>query len=103
MDTIFRQKALIDWQKLKELRRQQAVANNRKENKSRIPHQYSIGDMVLIVEKSYERAKKSKLSSPTEGPYEVIRVYTNGNVRIRRGNYDEDINIRRLRPYYSDN
>ena len=59
--------------------------------------------MVLIVEKSYERAKKSKLSSPTEGPYEVIRVYTNGNVRIRRGNYDEDINICRLRPYYSDN
>ena len=102
-DMVFRQKTLVDWQQLKQLRRQQAIANNKKENKSRIPHVYSVGDMVLIVEKSYERAKKSKLSSPTEGPYEVIRVYNNGNVRIRRGNYDEDINIRCLPPYYSDN
>lgn len=101
MDMIFRQKIKIDWQLLKEQRRRQAIANNAKENKTRIQHEYKVGDLVLIVEKSYERAKKAKLSSPTEGPYEILRVYTNGNVRIRRGNYDEDISIRRLRPYYN--
>jgi hypothetical protein len=101
MDMIFRQKVKIDWSLIKEERRRQTVANNAKENKTRIEHEYKVGDMVLIVDKAYERAKKAKLSTPTEGPYEILRVYANGNVRIRRGNYDEDISIRRLRPYYA--
>ena len=101
MDMIFRQKIKVDWQLLKEQRRIQAIANNKKENKHRIHHDYKVGDFVLIIDKSYERAKKSKLSSPTQGPYEIIKIYSNGNVRIRRNNYDEDISIRRLRPYYN--
>ena len=103
MDMVMRQPINVDWNKLKQQRTQQAIANNTKENKNRLEHEYKVGDLVLIVEKPYERAKKSKLSSPTEGPYEIIKVYNNGNVRIRRGNYDEDMSIRRLRPYYSRN
>lgn len=82
MDMIFRQKIKVDWQLLKEQRQCQAIANNAKENKTCLQHEYKVGDLVLIVEKSYERAKKAKLSSPTQGPYEIIRVYTNGNIRI---------------------
>jgi hypothetical protein len=101
---IFRQAVKIDWQLLKEQRRKQSAANNKKENRTRLQHEYKVGDLVLIVEKTYERQKQPKLSSPTQGPYEIIRIYDNGNVRIRRGNFDEDISIRRLRPYYkSDN
>ncbi len=81
MEMIFRQKVKIDWQLLKE-QCHQAIANNAKENKTRIQHEYKVGDLVLIVEKSYERAKKAKLSSPAEGPYKILRVYTNGNVHI---------------------
>ena len=98
-DMLLRRKVIIDWQLLKEQRQKQAIANNIKENKNRRPHLYKIGDWVLIVEKQYERAKKAKLSSPTEGPYKILKVYTNGNVRIMRGQYEEDISIRRLRPY----
>ena len=98
-DMLLRRKVIIDWQLLKEQRQKQAIANNIKENKNRRPHLYKIGDWVLIVEKQYERAKKPKLSSPTEGPYKILKVYTNSNVRIMRGQYEEDISIRRLRPY----
>ena len=86
---------------LKEQRRVQALANNKKKNKKRLKHKYKVGDKVLIVLKPYERAKKPKISPPTEGPYKITKVYTNGNVRIARDGYEEDISIRRLRPYYS--
>ena len=69
MDMIMRLKCSVNWQLLKEKRRHQRIANNAKENKNRLVHQYNVGDLVLIVDKSYERAKKAKLSSPTEGPY----------------------------------
>ncbi len=100
MDMIFRQHMKIDWQMLKMQRRRQAIANKHKENQTRIPHTYNIGDKVLIVQKKYERQKKAKLSSPTEGPFTIVHIYTNGNVRINRGTYEEDISIRQLRPYY---
>jgi hypothetical protein len=103
MDMIFRQQAKIDWQLLKRQRRVQAIANNKKENKNRVSHDYIIGDLVLIVQKPYERKRKAKLSSPTEGPFQIIRTYTNGNTRIKCGNYEEDISIRRIRPYYPTN
>ena len=45
----------------------QAIANNEKENKTWIHHGYKVGDLVLTVEKSYEHAKKPKLSSSTHG------------------------------------
>ncbi|KAL7475178.1 hypothetical protein ACHAW6_001105, partial [Cyclotella cf. meneghiniana] len=79
MDMIFRQKAKIDWALIKKQRREQSAANNRKENRGRREHTYKVGDLVLIVEKPYERTRKGKLSSPTEGPYEIIQVYANGN------------------------
>ena len=62
---------------------------------------YQVSDLVLIVDKAYERAWTGKLSSPTEGPYQILAVYDNGNVHIRRGNFNEDISIHRLRPYYN--
>jgi hypothetical protein len=68
MDMIMRLGCNIDWHLLKERRRRQGIANNEKENKNHLIHQYNVGDLVLIVDKPYERAKKTKLSSPTEGP-----------------------------------
>ena len=103
MDMIFRQQAKIDWQLLKHQRCKQAIANNRKENKNRRMHEYKIGNLVLIIQKPYERKRKAKINTPTEGPFPIIRTHSNGNVRIQRGNYQEDISIRRLRPYHPTN
>ncbi|KAL7484109.1 hypothetical protein ACHAW6_009750 [Cyclotella cf. meneghiniana] len=81
MDMIFCQKIKVDWQLLKEKRRLQAIVNNDKENRNRRQHEYKVGNLVLIVEPKYERTRKAKLSSPTNGPFEIIHVYTNGNAR----------------------
>ena len=59
---------------------------------------YVVGDKVLIVKKLYERTAKIG-SAPTEGPFEITRVHTNGTVKMKRNNYYETINIRRLKPF----
>ncbi len=99
-DMIFRQQIIVDWENIKQQRLQQAAANNDKENKKRVEHTYSVNDLVLIVTPSSERNKQRKLSSPTEGPYRITKVYANGTVRILRGNFEETMSIRRLRPYH---
>jgi hypothetical protein len=70
--------------------------NNARENKSRIAHEYSVGDKVLIEKPGII----PKLSTPRSGPYEVLRVNANGTLRIKRGNVTETINIRRVTPYF---
>ena len=61
-------------------------------------HTYNVGDKVLIIQTTYERAKKGKITVPTIGPFPILEVYDNGTVLIDRG-YRERIHIRRLRPY----
>ena len=60
-------------------------------------HTYNIGDKVVLITK--KRGVTAKLSQPDEGPYEILDVHKNGTVKIRRGLYDENINIHRLKPY----
>ena len=100
---IFHQQAKIDWQLLKRQHRTQAIMKNEKEIKNRVPHDYKVGDLVLIVQKSYERVKKAKLSTPNKGPFPIIRTYANRNEHIQCRNYKEDISIRRIHPYHPTN
>ncbi len=99
MDMLFRQRVIINWEKLKRMRQEQAINNNNKENKKQIDHDYHIGNLVLIVTPTSERHKQRKLSSPTKGPYAITRVYANGTVRLLRGTFEETISIQRLLPY----
>ena len=71
---IFRQKILIDWVPLKQVRQLQAVANNAKENKKRLGHIYKVDDLILIVKKPYELAKAGKITSSTysKGLYRIL-------------------------------
>ena len=98
MDTIIWQKIKVDWQLLKEKCRLQAIENNNKENWIQI--NYKVKDLDLVVDKLTKHTRKAKLTSPTQGPFEIIRVYNNGNVQIKRGNYNEDISIQCLKPYH---
>ena len=59
-----------------------------------------MGDEILIIMKPHEKGKKPKISEHAEGPYKVVKVFSNGILRINRGSYEETISIRRLRPYY---
>ena len=54
---------------------------------------------VLIMLKRQGDQSSRKMQYPTEGPYTVLKINTNGTLRIRRGNYDEIIHVRRLKPF----
>ncbi len=102
---IFRQKILIDWVALKQVHQLQAVANNAKENKTRLGHIYKVDDLILIVTKPYELAKAGKITSPTysKGPYRNLKLYKNGTVKIQCGSFTDILSIRRIMPYYTKN
>ena len=85
-----------DWSRLQQRRQQIINQNNKKENSRRIPHEYQIGDKVLLDKPGII----NKMSAPRTGPHTVITTYTNGTVRIQRGAINERVNIRRITPYY---
>jgi hypothetical protein len=100
-DMIFRRAINIDWDVINNERRKLVEVSNAKENKSRLPQQYSPGDQILILLDADERRGQPKLSVPTRGPFTITAVHTNGTVTINRGNITETINIRRIKPFYS--
>ena len=57
--------------------------NNNKENCLQTNCKHKVGDLVLIVDKAYKHTRKAKLTSPTPGPFEILRVYNNENVQIK--------------------
>ena len=94
-DMLLDMKFLADWEAIR-LRKQKDVdKNNSKENSLRVPHDYQVGDKVLVTDKDIHR----KLNCPTKGPYSIVQVYANGTIRVQRGAVTERINIRRCTPY----
>jgi len=84
-----------DWARIK-LRKQETIdKSNAQENATRIAHDYQVGDKILLERPGIIR----KMSQPRRGPYKIIKVHTNGTVRIRCGHLTEQVNIRRLTPY----
>jgi hypothetical protein len=73
--------------------------NNRRENASRISHDYKVGHKVLLKNPGKHLRK---LEAPRTGPHTVTVIYTNGTLRIRKGKVNERVNIRRLFPYFED-
>ena len=84
-----------DWARIRQRKQTQINTANLQENMQRIPHEYKVGDQVLLENYGI----KAKLSPPRKGPYNITNVYTNGTVRIQRGAVSERVNLRRLTPY----
>ena len=85
-----------DWASIQLRRKEQIQKDNDRINRSRLRHTYTVGQKVLLAKPGILR----KMSTPREGPYEIVYVYTNGTVRIRRGPVTQRVNIRRITPYY---
>ena len=96
-DMIMQTKVIVDWEFLKDKRRKSSRIANERENKSRIDKVYKKGDKVLIILNRMDRG--AKLNSPTEGPYEIVKVYNNGTIKIKRNKYFETISITRVKPF----
>ena len=83
------------WHHITARRQRNILYNNARENKSRIEHDYNVGDFVFILTKDIQR----KLASVKQGPFRIVRIHTNATVTIQRSeNVTERINIRRLFP-----
>jgi hypothetical protein len=81
------------------MRKQDSITMyNQKETKVWIPHEYKIGDQVLLETPGI----LLKLSTPCTGPYPVANVYKNGTIRIQKGIVSERLNIRVITPFNKD-
>ena len=90
----------IDWKELLTRKQDEIDKGNIKENKGRRNFDYKVGDLVLILNKATFKGKLEPQTLP-EGPWKVLQVHTNGTVSILRNLYVERINIRRIRPFFS--
>ena len=95
-DMILPIKFNYDWATIRMRRKREIERNNHKENRSRIPHVYNVGDKVTLD----RPGKLRKLSTPKQGPFTIERVHNNGTITIRKGPVSDRVDIRRVHPYY---
>ena len=84
-----------DWALIEQQKQNNINNSNLRENKSRVPHEYKVGDKVLLQKPGLLR----KMTTPYSGPYEVSHVFTNGTLSIIKGAVIQRVNIRRVVPY----
>jgi hypothetical protein len=73
--------------------------NNRRENASRITDDYKVEDKILLKKPGKHLRK---LEAHRTGQHTVTTIYTNGTLRIQKGNVNERVNIRILFPYFEN-
>jgi hypothetical protein len=98
-DMVLPMKSMADWGTIEQQRQKEMALNNRRENASRISHDYKVGDNVLLKKPGKHLRK---LESPRTGPHTVTAIYTNGTLCIQKGKVNESVNIRRLFPYFQN-
>ena len=70
--------------------------NNKRENKKKIPFQYTAGSKVLLTKT--KRTKHGKREY--DGPYTVLNIHTNEIVRIQKKTYSEVVHLKQIKPYH---
>ena len=93
-DMILNKQYLADWTAIKAHKQQLIRKNNIIENSKRIPHQYKVGDMVML-----ENHHTNKYKQPYKGHYLVMQVNTNGTVCLKIGAVTDTMNIRHIHTY----
>jgi hypothetical protein len=94
-DMVLPIKFKADWARIITRKQNQINRDNARENLQRRHHEYKIGDQILMTKPGITR----KMAAPRDGPFEIIKINTNGTVRIRRNAVTQTINIRRLTPF----
>ena len=86
---------LANWHQINARRKQNVLYDNARENRTRIPHDYNIGDYVYVMSKDIQH----KHDPVKQGLFMIIKVHTNATVTIQRSSsVTERINIRRVYP-----
>ena len=95
-DMILNTPFIADWEAIRRRKQELIDKNNKNENAKRIPYTYRVRQQVLVRNK-----RANKYETPYIGPYPITKVWTNGNVTIRKGPVQERINIRWIKPYHT--
>ena len=96
-DAIMNIQFLADWKFIQQRKQKLINQNNQKENSKRIPHEYKIGDKVLMNMTDITKSKYG--SNPFDGPYTVRRVNDNGTLVLEMGPILDTVNIRNVKPF----
>jgi hypothetical protein len=91
---IFNIQHTANWEYICARKQRLIQKNNKNENKSRVPHTYHVDDKVML-----RKGTKNKYEAPFSGPHKILKVNTNGTVRLRVGSVTDTVNIRRIEPY----
>ena len=91
---IFNIQHSANWEYIKKRKQHLIDKNNERENAKRIPHEYKVGDKVLLT-----KGTENKYEQPRSGPHPIIQIFQNGTVEIQKGAVSEVVNIRRITPY----
>ncbi len=94
-DMLFDLSFTTEYKEIKKRKQEASDANTHKENSKRVKHDYKVNDQVLLDRGVLQR----KLNPKRDGPYQVVRVYSNGTLKIRKGIYVQRVSIRRCVPY----
>jgi hypothetical protein len=90
-----------NWQYIKHRKQHMIVQNNKRENAKRAPHQYNIGDKVLVLA---DPNRKHGEDEYLPAPHTVTHVYGNNTLRLRHktpsgGAKYQTWNLRQVKPY----
>jgi len=78
---------LADWAAIQHRKQEVTNASNKQENKHCIPHEYHVGDKILIHK---QINKLGKVQCPTQEPFVIVEVQDlpfNCTVVIDKGSY----------------
>ena len=95
-DMVFNIATIVDWRAITINKQRQVDKDNLRENRKRVDYDYQVGDQIYVLRDGIHR----KLEGPHQGPYPITHIYTNGTVRIQKGNVNERLNIRRITPKF---
>ncbi len=95
-DMLFDIPFIADWKQIGEHRQHQTDLGNERENKTRADFDYKVGDKILIRKDGILHKAESRR---IKEPWTIMRVHTNGTIRIQCGTKSERINIRRVTPF----
>jgi hypothetical protein len=95
-DMLFDIVFIADWKKIGVHRQELTDHNNAHENEGRIDYEYKVGQKILVQNKGILGKAQSIWQ---KDPWTITTVHTNGTITIQRGNKEERLNIRRVKPF----
>ncbi len=99
-DMLFDISFIADWKTIREHRQKLTDCNTDRENEGKIDYDYKVGKKILVGNKGIICKAQSLWQ---KDPWTITTVHTNRNITVQRGNKEERLNIRRVKPFVEDN